>query len=830
MRDYLAHYDKESGDKQLLNIHLSSVAKLINELIPPTVEFDYIKNPTIKKICYWLGYFHDIGKYSDFFQQYIKEDKDSRLKNHAHISACFTYSFLLDQLPELEIETGIGKNILFLCYLCVRLHHTSLRMDVSLFQDNVWNDLDKIKKHLELKSNEILEDMSLSKEISYEKFCSYLDINKLQKNKQCFELMPIQYKNGRISDHKWYFLLIYLFSVLIDMDKLDAAEVKPKKVVSVTPDNVILYLDEKNKGETVTNLDNRREKARNTMMQVINNLTNEEIKKSNFFTLTAPTGIGKTLSSLQCALRLQERIESNEKYTPRIITAIPFINIIEQNKEEYQNVCGKDARIIVHHRLSDFSDRKNYPISEYLPVDKTLLETESWEGDVIITTFVQLFQSLFTGKNKALKKINKLAGSILILDEVQSIPEDYKPLIGATLKMLSKYYGTRFILMTATQPKLLEFGDMLLMKQGILKNDDKTIELLPDHEKYFECLNRTKLVSLLNKRLDENDFINLFFEKWERKKSCLIVVNTIKRSINLYEKIKKELNQRNIAVNVYYLSTNIIPLKRKEVIEKVGDLLYNGKPVILVSTQTIEAGVDMDFDMAFRDFAPLDSIIQTAGRVNREGKKGIFLPVYIIQLENDNHYVYNLSHRESTLRILTDKNEFMETEYGGLVERYYNLALKRDVSDKSRIIWEDGIMKFDFEVLKSFSLIQDIGEVYDVFVEKDSATDLANAYESLINYKDRIKYDLSKLLPVDISIGQKLNIYERKALLRIILAKMSDYIIQVRISRLKENKPIPFKNRGNADSDLFWIPPGQLEQYYNDNTGFKDKFGKALIY
>jgi CRISPR-associated endonuclease/helicase Cas3 len=653
-----------------------------------------------------------------------------------------------------------------------------------------------------------------------------------EKNKKYLEYMPVKFQSGRIKDPKWYFLLIYIFSLIIDLDKLDAAHLSPGKINPVSPDNVVNYLQVKH-GDGNKNLDlnNRREESRNNMLKVIKNLTDEDVKNIYFFTLTAPTGIGKTLSSLQSALALQERIYKIQGYTPRIITAIPFINIIEQNKTEYENVFGKDSKIVVDHRLSDFSASSLN--KEEIPIDKALLETESWEGSVILTTFVQFFQSLFTGRNKALKKINKLAGSIVILDEVQAIPECYMPIIGATLQMMAIFFGTKFILMTATQPKILEFGNMLLDLYGIKGCSNKKIELLPNYQKYFRDLNRTKFVPLLNMRMNTDEFIKLFFEKWPENKSALIVVNTIKRSIEIYKKIKNKVNLKKCDVPVYYLSTNIIPIKRKAVIEKVKKIIETKQPVILVSTQTIEAGVDLDFDMGFRDFAPLDSLIQTAGRINREAKKGKNLPIYIVQLEKDTHYIYKLTHRQSTIDLLLENKEILENEYGKLIEEYYTLALDRGVSDESRNIWQEGILKLDFDALKEFELIDNIVEVCDVFIEMDdTASALADAYEELLKYEEKIDLDILLKVFNESQIkgfGNQPDIFERKALLKLIMGKMNDYIVQIRVSRLKGNRPIDFAARGDVESNLYWVPPGQLLDYYDESTGFIDESGSGFI-
>ncbi len=833
--EYLAHYDREKDEKHLLNEHVGAVALLSKKRIPDPVNFEDIDNSIIKELSYYLGLFHDLGKYTDYFQRYMKEGKESSLKNHAHISACFVYLYLSAKLNLGQEEKTV---LVFLAYLCVRRHHSSLSLR-GLFpvSYDIWPNLKLQGTHLKAKADEILNDLKMKDDLDPKEFCKYLRTGNLEKDKLNFLYVPNCFASGRIKHHKWFFILVYLFSVLIDNDKLDAAHIDLKQVKTVPPDNVIKYLEHRksNAGPGAENLgmNTRREKARKTMLKVVDDLTDEEVKSTRLFTLTAPTGIGKTLSSLQCALRLQERIFQVENYTPRIITAIPFVNIIEQNRKVYEDVFGEQVKMIVHHRLSDFFGKADEG-RDTTPVDKVLMETESWEGDVILTTFVQLFQSIFTGKNKPLKKYNKLAGSIIILDEAQALPEDYMPIIGAMLQMFSRYYGTRFILMTATQPKLLEFGDKLLA-WGKVKNDNcRAKSLLPDYPRYFENLNRTKFIPMLEDKMDEDKFIGLFFEKWNPKKSVLVVVNTIKRSIDLYKRINKEIVKRGHQIPVYYLSTNLVPLDRRKIIRKVKKVLCSGKKVILVSTQTIEAGVDLDFDMAFRDFAPLDSLIQTAGRVNRSGGKTVYSPIYIVRLENDNHYIYNLTHRKTTQNFLARKDEILEHEYGQLADDYYDLALKRGISDKSKDLWKEGIVKLDFEFLQKFELIEKSLEVRDVFVEKDSyATKLADTYEELLKYGKGSKLNLRSVFPPNVvkQFAKELNVHQRKILLKAVLAKMNDYIIQIRWNKLKRNLPVNFSARGGTMSDLLWVPPGELSRYYDDGvTGFIDELGEALMY
>lgn len=831
MKQYFAHYDKNKNTRQLLKEHLCAVSASARMQVPPNVCFKNISVLTTRNLVSWLGYCHDLGKYTDFFQDYLINNINSHFKNHAHISACFLYALLLDKLDDLQDDMQ-KRIIAFLGYLCVRLHHTVLSLE-GLFKISQETEMRRVlkvtEKNLAAKVMNVLKDSGLSNSITPEQFLNYLHVDSLMTERKYFILMPQYLGSGRAKEDQWFFFTIYLFSLLIDSDKLDSSGLKPSRVKNIADRSVSEYINQKPIHESNASLIDRREKVRRTMLSVIDSLSCDDIKNARIFTLTAPTGIGKTLSSLQCALRLQKRIKEVENYTPRIIAAIPFINIIEQTKKEYENVFKNKLRLAVHHRLGDFSVKTDS--KEETPIDKALLEVESWEGDIILTTFVQLFQSIFTGKNRLLKKINKLAGSIVILDEAQAIPEKYMPVIGAVLQKISTYWGTRFILMTATQPKILEFSNLLL---GYKKNPNKqAIALLPNYPEYFKDLRRTKFIPLLDKKLDTKEFISLFQEKWDRKTSALVVVNTINRSIEIYHEIKKMLKNNECNVPVYYLSTNIIPVKRRVVIEQVKKILANKQPVILVSTQTIEAGVDLDFHMAFRDFAPLDCLIQTAGRVNREGKKGEYLPVYIVQLESDNHYVYTLMHRMSTYDLLRKEEAIIEPHYGRLAEEYYSSALKRDVSDSSKEIWE-GILKLNFEKIEEFRLIENSEEVVDVFVEDGSsqATFLADAYEQLLRNNEYFNCDLTQVFKNSIipEYNHRLSIFERKALMRLILSKLNDYVIQVRFSKLKSNRPVEFSSRGGVSSSMYWIPPDQLKDYYDEDTGFISKTGKAYVY
>lgn len=413
------------------------------------------------------------------------------------------------------------------------------------------------------------------------------------------------------------------------------------------------------------------------------------------------------------------------------------------------------------------------------------------------------------------------------MDEVQALPDKYMPLIGALLRKMGQYYGTRFILMTATQPKILQLGDRMLNE-----THREAISLLPNSDKYFRAMKRTKFVPLLQTKINNDQFIDLFLTYRNERQSAVIVVNTIKRSIALLNALKKAQKCHHIPVEseLYYLSTNITPIHRRQVIQQVKERLEANKPVILVSTQTIEAGVDLDFDVGFRDLAPLTSLVQTAGRVNREGKKGKLSPVYIVEFEKDNQYVYDVHHMSRTKKLLSSVIE--EPQYPELVERYYTTLMHEASFEESARIWNQGIVGLDFDELEQFELIQQYGDIADVFVEWDErATELADLYESVRQGEWPIE-QLNYVFGADAfrQSGKFPSLYEQKAVLRQLTAQMSQYMVQVRVKRFLQNRAFPFQTRNDVVSDWFWVPRNQVDEYYDAETGFIDETGGAFMY
>lgn len=837
----LAHYDKKTNKYQLLDEHSIQTSLLVRESLSAAVQFDLLNHQQLRTIGQAIGKFHDFGKFTDFFQEYLKYDKShGHLKNHAHISALVLYRYL-QHLNPFSCSAREQEVLLFLIYLVVRLHHGNLTTS-GLFLES---DMNPLRLALVKQTNQLMrkaEDITSLYELETAVFPRLLDVIPVLDSKALTQ-MPLRLKS-RNKHERWYFLLVYLFSLLVDSDKLDSAKLGKKQLGHIPPECVLHYLEEKhgdhNNNRNRASVTDRREKARQTIVASVETLTDDQLRNCRLFTLTAPTGIGKTLSSLQAALVLRERLKPLTGNYPRIITAIPFINILQGTEADYRATFGDLSNMVVHHQHADFMTSNGS--DDDMPLDKKLLEVEAWEGDIVLTTFVQLFQSLFTGNNRRLKKLNKLAGSIVILDEVQSIPEKYKPLIGACLIKLGEYYGTRFILMTATQPKIIDLGKRLLRESRFAMPDEnflQSVELLPDFPDYFQTLERTRVIPVLDKTMDIPGFVDFFLATWEQK-SSVIVVNTIKQSLDLFEKLTDlELEDTEIR----YLSTNLMPIHRKETIREVRRMLEEGQRVILVSTQTIEAGVDLDFDAGYRALAPLDAIVQTAGRVNRKGEKmdaggrSKVCPVYVFELGTAHNYVYDLPDLMKTKHFLLayEGKHIEEREYQTLINLYYNDLFRHPLDEASTTIWSEGIMKLDFEEIEKFQLIKQVGDIADVFIEWDQdAVRLADAYCELRQNKVHYNLHVLKGIMTDDEINKldpELSLFQRKALLKAITARMGNYMVQLRIKRLVRNKPLLFENRMpvGVEAPFYYVPNEEVSLFYKRETGYLDESGEAYV-
>ncbi|MFK5915410.1 MAG: CRISPR-associated helicase Cas3' [Woeseiaceae bacterium] len=397
-----------------------------------------------------------------------------------------------------------------------------------------------------------------------------------------------------------------LFSCLVDADFLDTE-------LYMQPDKSA----QRNECISLKSLQTRFLKEmdvlkKNSHKSDLNDIRNNVLKecitaahwKPGLFSLTVPTGGGKTLSSLAFALE-HARIHNKK----RIIYAIPFTSIIEQNADVFRKFIGDDA-VLEHHSSLDIAPNNENSQSR--------LAAENWNAPLIVTTNVQLFESLFASRTSRCRKLHNLVNSVIVLDEAQQIPRDFHAPITQIMQQLSDYFGVTWVLCTATQPVLAEskntFGQILL--KGL--NDVREIISEP-----VTLSTQLKRVEVTLPTVDESKLSwNELALKLKAEDSVLAIVNTRKQARKLFELLPDDKNN-------LHLSANMCAQHRTQVIKQIKDRLKqrsagDQRPLRVVSTQLIEAGVDVDFPVVYRAMAGLDSIAQSAGRCNREGKlKGL---------------------------------------------------------------------------------------------------------------------------------------------------------------------------------------------------------------
>ena len=314
-------------------------------------------------------------------------------------------------------------------------------------------------------------------------------------------------------------------------------------------------------------------------------------ESEGLFTLTVPTGGGKTVSSLAFALSHAVAVGKE-----RVIYVIPYTSIIDQTAEVFRKVVGEE-NVIEHHSGADFS----VPEGEADPtLYRKALATENWDAPLIVTTSVQFFESLYANRPSRCRKLHNLANSVIIFDEAQTLPVPYlRPCVAAIAQLVQFYHSTA-VLCTATQPVLQPLFDELA--SGLVSR-----EICPDTENLYQFFRRTTLISAGIKTEKE------LLSQLGSVPQGLCVVNRRATAQELYQGLEEE--------GRFCLTTLLCPADRKRLLEEIRQRLTDGMPCRVVSTSLVEAGVDVDFPAVWREEAGLDSILQTAGRCNREGKR-----------------------------------------------------------------------------------------------------------------------------------------------------------------------------------------------------------------
>jgi len=811
-------YSHLEPKERLLKEHLRYVGERSKKIIE-SKEVERIDKKVIADISYLIGISHDFGKYTSFFQDKLRGYPSGKEANHGLISALFASELVKRYLARRKSEVPY-KFLPLIAYFVVKHHHGNLKdigddVDVeNLFGSEFWNiskqlsDIRINRKQIEAEYAFLLQGQDYSIPIDD----LFMDLEKYEKDTESFKSMIKELDKSAYHirhekrDIIYYLLVQLLYSVLIDSDKKHARHVREIKRKELSDNLVDLYLSNeefKKKNESKIN------PIRNEIRKSV--LKNLEIEYKNYkvFTITAPTGTGKTLTSLSAALKLRKLLkkELNLKYEPRIIYSLPFTSIIDQNFDVFDRVLSQiedfkeheSEYLLKHHYLSDVF-YKTKDIDKEKDIGENLALIESWDSEIVVTTFIQLFHTLIGYKNRCLKKFHNIVNSIIILDEVQNIPIEYWNLVQTVLIAMTDYLNCRVILMTATKPLIFEEGEYK--------------ELVDNHKKYF----RNKELDRVCLKIDSNkkqivEFCNSLHD-WSNN-SYLFVLNTINSSLEFYKLITDKVQELGLPFRVCYLSTNIIPKERRQRIEDIKERIKKNQKTIVVSTQLIEAGVDIDCDSVYRDMGPLDSIIQVAGRCNRN-KRLEQSDTYLLNLvkENGKPYtsIYDPDLLEVVRQILKNKSQISESKFLEFINDYFERAKKKS-HEETKLI--DSIYELYFydttpdeskrKPISEFKLIKDDYYKIDVFVELDKeAKEVWRQYREIRSIKDPFKRK-EEFLKI------KKNFYE--------------YVISVPKEKAKDLIDENYEEYG-----ICYVPLTEIENYYDPETGFKrDNAGSGTM-
>ena len=604
---YIAHV-RSNGTIQSLETHLTEVSELTSKLA------NKIGCPNAGAL---IGLMHDFGKYSASFQTYlqfetglINPDKDDYVNakgqkgkiDHSTAGAQWVYQ---------QLFTNGGKAQKELCaqilFMCIASHHSGLIDCLDLDGNNKF-DVRRKKPEEEAHLAECIENSDAS---------ILNNANDLANQKLVQEmwslLKPIlentheTAQNARFIIQEFYLGMVtkFLFSCLIDADRINSADFEypeQKELRSNILPDWDIAINRLNEKLTSFLIKNDVDKIRKNISDNCELRAND---KQGLFTLSVPTGGGKTLASLRFALN-----HAKKHQLERIIYIIPYTSIIEQNAGEVRTILERDGErqwVLEHHSN----------IEPEIQTWHSKLAAENWDLPIIFTTMVQFLESLFGSGTRGVRRLHQLANSVLIFDEIQTLPINCVHLFCNSLNFLTTYAKTTAVLCTATQPLL---NALKAPNKGQL-NIPSENELVGDSNEVLALFNQLERVEIDDKTRDNekwscDEISNLAINEFKERNSCLIIVNTKDWAQKLFSACA--INVDNI--EIFHLSTNQCPAHRKLILDIIRQRLKDGLPVLCISTQLIEAGVDISFSCVIRFLAGLDSIAQAAGRCNRHGE------------------------------------------------------------------------------------------------------------------------------------------------------------------------------------------------------------------
>ena len=611
--EFAAHHRPFDGEWQSLDEHLLGVAALASGFAAKLGLADQGE---------LLGLLHDLGKYSQDFQAYLKSatghlnpDEDEEWVDAISLRGKIDHSTAGAQLiwEKLSAKGQKERFVAQLLALCIASHHSGLIDCLTSDTANTGSDnfgrrigKDRNKTHAEealgnwdvqvkQRANELFSNSSLTDDL-------YARIARIWKRDREPDTQP--YKST-IGQFKVGLFVRLMFSCLIDADRVDTADFEQRRTRAARPRGaytawgVLTDRLERHLAAWTPN------KPIDLLRQDISLHCREAASRGNgVFTLTVPTGGGKTLASLRFALH-----HAQQRKLDRVIYVIPFTTIIDQNAKVVRSVLepadapADQGNIVLEHHSNLTTEQQGW---------REKMLCENWDAPVVYTTMVQFLDTLFGAGTRGARRMHQLANAVLVFDEVQTLPIRCVHMFNNAINFLVEQCNCTVLLCTATQPLL----HCVESAKGAVRLH-KDHEVIRDVEQLFRDLKRVEVKNRCKPGgWSFGEIADLALDEITNTQSCLVVVNTKSAARSIYE-----LCSGKPGVPVFHLSTDLCPAHRKSILTKVVAQLESRSPVLCVSTQLIEAGIDVDFGSVIRSVAGLDSIAQAAGRCNRNARR-----------------------------------------------------------------------------------------------------------------------------------------------------------------------------------------------------------------
>ena len=600
MKQYFAHIRRDGSKEQPMGAHLLRVGNLMKE---------DAARIGLSSLAYLIGVLHDLGKCSKDFADYLdwchKHPEDNSQKGTVDHSSAGG-QFLMQRYGRRGDSALLTVHI---AALVIFSHHTGLMN--YLGEDGVSDFLRRMEKQK-------VPEVDLSYYFTH--VLSEADIDKLFEEAVCeFSALDVKIISYAAEGSEMYYFVWgmvhkLLLSMLVDADRLDSAEFELERPLTDEWDTAEIWADFSDKLEQkLTGFsippEPQAEKIARLRQKISDDCLESGDKPPGIFRLCVPTGGGKTLASMRFALRHAQKY--NKK---RIVVVIPYTSIIDQNVKEIRDIFHMDEAILEHH--SNVITEDDGEDTERMDFRRIL--TERWDVPVIFTTQVQFLNTLFAGDNSSLRRLRALEDSIVIFDEIQTLPVRCTYLFNAAMNFLKTFSRVTAVLCTATQPPL----EQLKFPIEISNHADLT----SDTAEVFEGFRRVQVENHCEDGGSSVDEIaGEIVHAAEEIGDVLCIVNLTAQARSLCEAVSERTQISERDIHVVHLSTKMCPAHRKAVLQIVREELdarrkYPEQRLICISTQLIEAGVDVSFPVVYRALAGFSSIAQAAGRCNRHGE------------------------------------------------------------------------------------------------------------------------------------------------------------------------------------------------------------------